>query len=76
MKKYGLLILVSIVYLAHQDFWNWTKTKPFILGFLPVGLAYHAAYSIVACLTMAILVKYAWPKELEEMEKESAKTSE
>ncbi|MSU21845.1 MAG: hypothetical protein EXS30_10680 [Pedosphaera sp.] len=37
-------------------------------GFLPVGLAYHVAYSIVAAITMEVLVRCAWPKHLDEDE--------
>lgn len=56
----GLLVLV--VYLLHQDFWNWSKAEPMVLGFLPVGLAYHVVYSLVASLTMYLLVRFAWPE--------------
>jgi hypothetical protein len=37
-----------------------------VFGFLPVGLAYHVGYSLLASGTMAILVKYAWPKNLDD----------
>jgi len=67
-KILGLTILIIGVYLLHQDFWNWNKTEPLVFGFLPVGLAYHAGYSIVAAILMAILVKVAWPKHLENVE--------
>ncbi len=66
MKNTALTFLVFAVYLLHQDFWNWKKADPLIFGFLPVGLAYHAAYSILAAIMMAVLVKVAWPKHLEE----------
>ncbi len=66
--KWGLALLVAIVILLHQDYWNWTD-KSLVLGFLPIGLAYHAAYAFVATITMAILVKYAWPYHLEEVDK-------
>jgi len=36
-----------------------------VFGFLPVGLAYHAGYSILAAIMMAVLVKVAWPEHLE-----------
>jgi hypothetical protein len=39
-----------------------------LFGFLPPGLAYHAGYSIVTSLMMAVLVKIAWPKHLESTE--------
>lgn len=61
-------ILIVAVYVAHQDSWNWTKSEPMLFGFLPPGLAYHAGYSIVTALMMALLVKVAWPKHLESTE--------
>jgi hypothetical protein len=66
MKKRILLtLLVAVVYLLHQDFWNWKRIEPLVLGFLPVGLAYHVGFSILAAGTMAVLVHFAWPKHLE-----------
>ena len=63
-----LTLMVIAVYLLHQDYWNWKKADPLIFGFLPIGLAYHAGYSILACIMMAVLVKFAWPKHLETSE--------
>lgn len=57
--------MIAAVYALHQDYWNW-KDATLVFGFLPVGLAYHAAYSILASVMMAILVKCAWPKDLEQ----------
>jgi hypothetical protein len=68
MKKLLLLLVILAVYAAHQDFWNWGKTDPLVFGFLPIGLAYHAAYSILAAALMTVLVAFAWPKHLEEQE--------
>jgi hypothetical protein len=68
-----LTLLVVVVYVLHQDFWNWTKAEPLVFGFLPVGLAFHAGYSILAAATMAVLVKFAWPKHLENVQPEDAK---
>ena len=65
MKKFLLFLLIAVVYLLHQDLWNW-KNADLVFGFLPVGLAYHAGYSILAAITMAILVKFAWPEQLEQ----------
>jgi uncharacterized protein DUF3311 len=67
-KAFLVTLLVLAVYLLHQDFWNWKKAEPLIFGFLPIGLAYHAAYSVLASILMAILVKLAWPKHLENTE--------
>ena len=69
-KAFLLTLLILAVYLLHQDFWNWKKTEPLVLGFLPIGLAYHAGYSILAAILMAILVKAAWPKHLEDSQSE------
>jgi len=68
MKKLLLLLLILVVYAAHQDLWNWSKADPMVFGFLPIGLAYQAAYSIVASAMMAVLVAFAWPKHLEEQD--------
>lgn len=67
-KKILFSSLILFVFLLHQDCWNWKKTEPFVLGFLPVGLAYHAGYAILAAIMMALLVKFAWPKELDRFE--------
>lgn len=72
MKKFFIFLLIAAVYVAHQDFWNWRTAEPMVFGFLPIGLAYHAAYSIAAAIMMAILVKFAWPKGLDEQEKENS----
>jgi hypothetical protein len=68
LRTFLLTLLVLMVYVLHQDFWNWNKAEPLVLGFLPIGLAYHAGYSVLAAITMAILVKFAWPKHLENIE--------
>lgn len=68
--KLLLTLLVLVVYALHQDFWNWTKAEPLVFGFLPIGLAYHAGYSVLATITMAVLVKFAWPKHLENVQPE------
>lgn len=62
--------MVGVIYLLHQDFWNWRKAEPLLFGVLPIGLAYHVGYSLLAALMMAVLVKFAWPKHLELVEEE------
>ena len=69
-KRTLLVVLVFAIYLAHQDFWNSTRIEPLLFGFLPVGLWYHAAYSLLASALMGLLVKFAWPKWLEEIERQ------
>ena len=53
--------MIAGVYVLHQDFWNW-KNSDVVLGFLPVGLAYHAGYSILAAIMMAVLVRICLAK--------------
>lgn len=61
-----VFVLVFIVLaVLHQDFWNWDNAEA-VFGFLPVGLAYHAAYSLVAAAFWAIVVKFAWPRKWED----------
>jgi hypothetical protein len=72
MKKWLLAGLVVAFYALHQDVWNWNRAEPFLFGFLPIGLAYHAAYSLAAAGLMAILVRWAWPRHLEDAEPKPA----
>ena len=67
MKKHSLVFLIVFVLLAilHQDAWNWDSAS-LVFGFLPVGLAYHALYSLVAATFSAIVIKVACPHHLEE----------
>ena len=62
--KWLLALLVIIVYALHQDYWNW-HDKSLVFGFLPMGLAYHAGYAVLASFMMWMLVKFAWPAYLE-----------
>jgi hypothetical protein len=71
LKTWLLTALLVVVYVLHQDFWNWKEAYPLIFGFLPIGLAYQAGYSILAAAMMAILVRTAWPKHLENVEPEA-----
>jgi hypothetical protein len=68
-------LLIIGVYLLHQDFWNWKKAEPLVFGFLPIGLAYHAGYSVLCALLMAVLVKLAWPKHLENIQANPPETN-
>jgi Protein of unknown function (DUF3311) len=69
IKRILLVLGISAVYLVHQDFWNWTRVEPLLFGFLPIGLWYHAAYSLLASALMWLVVKFAWPRSLEDIEK-------
>ena len=61
------LIAAAIVglYVLHQDLWLWRAARPLVFGFLPVGLAYHAAYCLLVALLMWAITAIAWPAHLE-----------
>ncbi len=63
MKRlvYGLIILLAVL---HHDWWWWDDSETLLLGFVPIGLAYHAAVSLTAALLWALAVKYCWPTDL------------
>jgi len=63
--KWLLALLVLIVYALHQDYWNWNNSD-LVFGVLPVGLAYHAGFSVLAAILMWLLVQFAWPAQLEQ----------
>ena len=65
--KWLATIWVAVLIALHQDFWLWTN-KTLVFGLLPIGLVYHTGYALVAALTMWMLVKVAWPKELDELD--------
>lgn len=65
MKPWMLATLVAVYWLLHQDFWFWRDTRPLLFGFLPIGLVYHGVYTLGVSLLMLVVVKYAWPSQLE-----------
>ena len=66
MRTLLLGLAVAALYALHQDFWFWSAARPLVLGFIPVGLFYHACYSVAAALLMWLLVARAWPSHLED----------
>jgi hypothetical protein len=49
----------------HQDFWNWSSEEVILLG-MPMGLLYHAFFSIACSVLGVWAVVKTWPKEWEE----------
>ncbi len=66
--KLRLLLAAAIVafYALHQDLWFWGMARPLVFGFLPIGLAYHAAYCVAAAALMWLLTRVAWPAHLDD----------
>ena len=57
---YGAL---GLLYLLHNDLWLWHDAR-LVLG-LPAGLAYPVGYCLVTAALLAMLVRWAWPADLE-----------
>lgn len=62
--------LVAALALLHQDFWYWSD-RTLVFGFMPMGLFYHALFSIACAVVWALAVRYAWPTHLEQWADES-----
>lgn len=58
------LVYVAAVVLAilHHDFWLWDDAT-LVFGFLPAGMAYHAAYTVATAGLWYLALRYAWPDE-------------
>ena len=65
MVRWVLGVGLVVLYVLHQDAWFWDTARPLVFGFLPIGLFYHVVYSVVMCLMMLLLVRYAWPSQIE-----------
>ena len=62
--KYVLWSLIVLLVILHQDNWNWEKGT-LVLGFVPIGLAWHAGISVAASTVWYLATVFAWPVELE-----------
>ena len=56
---YGLVI---IFFVLRYDIW--LMDNPQMLLGLPIGLAYHVLYTAATIGVLALLVRFAWPREL------------
>jgi len=61
LSRILLTVAVVALYALHQDVWNWRTAHPLVFGFLPIGLAYHAAFCLAAAALMGLLTRFAWP---------------
>ena len=65
MPRWLIALAIVTLYALHQDVWFWSSARPLVFGFMPIGLFYHAAFSVLVALLMGLLVRYAWPAHLE-----------
>jgi Protein of unknown function (DUF3311) len=73
MNRLLLTAVVAALYVLHQDLWFWREARPLVFGFLPIGLAYHAAYCVAIALLMWTLTRVAWPEHLESAAEEKTR---
>lgn len=66
-----IVALFALLFLVHHDFWAWGDRR-LVLGFLPVGLFYHALFSVAAGMLWAFANYFAWPDALERWANEPA----
>jgi hypothetical protein len=71
-----LVLAVLALYGAHQDFWFRDLARPLVFGFLPIGLVYHVVLCLAITGLMWVLVRYAWPVELERTVADRTRSSE
>jgi hypothetical protein len=64
-RRLVLVLATVILYALHQDIWFWRTARPLVFGFVPIGLFYHACFSVAAALLLGALVRYAWPSHLD-----------
>lgn len=60
----SLIVAILVLLVLHQDNWFWTDGT-LVLGFIPIGLFYHACISIAASCVWFYAVKKCWPTDLE-----------
>ena len=72
MKNNGWIVWLGTLalLLLHQDFWFLDNYETEVFGFMPIGLAYHAGFSIVAALWWGAVMSFAWPHHLEALAEE------
>jgi hypothetical protein len=66
-------VLVVALGFLHHDFWWWDDNTLFF-GFMPMGLAYHALFSLLAAGVWALALRWAWPHDLEKMAEEASES--
>ena len=54
-----------VMAILHQDLWNWHNRR-LVLDFMPVGLAYHALFSLAATVLWGVASRFVWPHHIEQ----------
>ena len=72
MSAIAAACLVAVLYVLHQDVWFWNAARPFVFGFLPIGLFYHVVFTVACSALMWLLVRLTWPAHLESASEQRA----
>jgi hypothetical protein len=59
MRSWSAAAVLALLYILHQGFWFWREARPLVFGFLPIGLFYHAAYTVASSGALWLLVRSA-----------------
>ena len=62
----AVLSVAAVLFVLHQDIWFWRTPELVAFGILPIGLFYHAAYTLATSLLLWLLIRLIWPAHLEE----------
>ena len=65
MSRTTATVLVLALFVLHQDVWFWNRATPLVFGIFPIGLFYHVAYTAVTAGVLFLLVRHAWPADLD-----------
>ena len=65
--KWIVLLLLLALCVIHQDFWWWSDRR-LVMGFMPIGLAWHVLISIGAAGVWWLAVAFCWPHGIDEIE--------
>ncbi len=63
MAKTAVYLGIAALSVLHHDSWLWDDPT-LLFGFLPVGMAYHIAYTLAAAVLWYLASQFAWPREL------------
>jgi hypothetical protein len=65
MRLWSAVAAVAVLYILHQDLWFWRVAHPLVFGIFPIGLFYHAAYTVAASGVLWLLVSASSTDHLE-----------
>ncbi len=64
MKKWLMIVALLALLIAHQDYWQWSRTD-LVYGFLPYNMAYHIGISALTAVVWVLICLFCWPADLE-----------